>query len=106
MTRQGKVEAIYTLPVFLLSQAIFENKNKICVWGCGASRQCEIFLFLKIKLLLYYFKGLTGVHLDITIIFYYQSQCLKIKIEFVFGGVVLADSPKVFPFPKMKPSLY
>ena len=69
MTRQGKVEAIYTLPVFLLSQAIFENKNKICVWGCGASRQSEIFLFLKIKFLLYYFKGLTGVLLDITIVF-------------------------------------
>merc|ERR1711867_272002 len=32
--------------------------------------------------------------------FYYQSQCLKTKIEFVFGGVVLADSPKVFPFSK------
>ena len=35
--------------------------------------------------------------------FYYHSQCLKTKIEFVFGGVVLADSPKVFPLPKMKP---
>ena len=79
---------------------MFGNKNKICVWGCGASRQSEIVTFLKIKSLLYYFKGLTGVHLDITIIFYYQSQCLKIKIEFVFGGVVLADSPKVFPFSK------
>ena len=32
--------------------------------------------------------------------FYYHSQCLKTKIEFVFGGVVLADSPKVFPFSK------
>ena len=82
---------------------MFVNKNKICVWGCGASRQSEIFLFLKIKLLLYYFKGLAGAHLDITIIFYYHSQCLKTKIEFVFGGVVLADSPKVFPLPKMKP---
>ena len=82
---------------------MFENKNKICVWGCGASRQSEIFLFLKIKLLLYYFKGLAGAHLDITIIFYYHSQCLKTKIEFVFGGVVLADSWQVFPFPKMKP---
>ena len=69
MTRQGKVEAIYTLPVFLLSQAIFENKNKICVWGCGACRQSEIFLFLKIKFFLYYLKGLTGVLLDITIVF-------------------------------------
>ena len=28
---------------------------------------------------------------------------LENKIEFVFGGVVLADSPKVLPFPKMKP---
>ena len=82
---------------------MFENKNKICVWGCGASRQSEIFPFLKIKALLYYFKRLTGGHLEITIIFYYQSQCLKTKIEFVFGGVVLADSPKVFPLPKMKP---
>ena len=33
MTRQGKVEAIYTLPVFLLSQAIFENKNKFVYGG-------------------------------------------------------------------------
>ena len=85
---------------------MFVNKNKICVWGCGASRQCEIFLFLKIKILLYYFKGLAGAHLDITIIFYYHSQCLKTKIEFVFGGVVLADSPKVFPFLKIKPLFY
>ena len=97
------MEVIYTLLLILLSQTLFVNKNKICVWGCGASRQCEIFLFLKIKLLLYYFKGLAGAHLDITIIFYYHSQCLKTKIEFVFGGVVLADSPKVCPFPKMKP---
>ena len=34
--------------------------------------------------------------------FYYHSQCLKTKIEFVFGGVVLADSGQVFPFTKMK----
>ena len=85
---------------------MFENKNKICVWGCGANRQSEIFLFLKIKPLLYYFKRLTGAHLDIAIIFYYHSQWLKTKIEFVFGGVVLADSPKVCPFPKMKPPMY
>ena len=26
---------------FLLSQPMFENKNRICVWGCGASRQSE-----------------------------------------------------------------
>jgi len=81
---------------------MFENQNKSCVWGCGGSRQFEIFPFLKIKPLLYYFKWLTGAHLDITIIFYYHSQCLKTKIEFVFGGVVLADSWQVFPFPKMK----
>ena len=31
---------------------------------------------------------------------------LENKIEFVFGGVVLADSPKVFPFLKIKPLLY
>ena len=83
---------------------MFENKNKICVWGCGANRQIEMFLFLKIKPLLYYFKGLIGANLDIAFIFYYDSQCLKTKIEFVFGGVVLGDSPKVCPFPKMKPS--
>merc|ERR1711867_325721 len=92
-----------TLLSFLLSQPMFENQNKSCVWGCGGSRQFEIFPFLKIKPLLYYFKWLTGAHLDITIIFYYDSQCLKTKIEFVFGGVVLADSPKMCPFPKMKP---
>ena len=73
------------------------------MWGCGASRQSELFPFLKIKPILYYFKRLSGAHLDISIIFYYDSQCLKTKIEFVFGGVVLADSPKVFPLPKMKP---
>ena len=67
---------------------MFENKNKICVWGCGASRQSEIFPFVKIKPLLYYFKRLTGGHLEIIIIFYYHSKCLKTNIEFVFGGVV------------------
>ena len=81
---------------------MFENKKKF-VWGCGASRQSEIFPFIKIKPLLYYFKRLTGAHLDIAIIFYYYSQCLKTKIEFVFGGVVLAESPKLCPFSKMKP---
>ena len=37
---------------------------------------------------------------------YCHIQCLKRKIEFVFGGVVLAGSPKVFPFLKLKPLLY
>ena len=38
--------------------------------------------------------------------FYYHSQCLRSKIKFVCGGVVLADSPKVFPFLKRKHFFY
>ena len=91
------------ITIVLLSQPMFENQNKSCVWGCGGSRQFEIFTFLKIKPLVYYFKWLTGAHLDITITFYYHSQCLKTKIEFVFGGVVLADSPKVCHLQKEAP---
>ena len=33
ITTKGYVEPIYTLRLFLLSQAMFENKNKISVWG-------------------------------------------------------------------------
>ena len=97
------MELIHRLLSFLLSQPMFKNQDKSCVLGCGGSRQFEIFPFLKIRPVLYYFKWLTGADLDITIIFYYHIQCLKTKIEFVFGGVVLADSPKVYPYPKMRP---
>ena len=38
------------------------------VWGCGASRQCRSISISKSKGLLYYFKGLSGAHLDITIV--------------------------------------
>merc|ERR1711942_274631 len=66
----------------------------------------EVFPFLKIKsppLLLQRVKWSPFRHYHC---FYYHSQCLRTKIKFVCGGVVLADSPKVFPFLKIKPPLY
>merc|ERR1711895_245186 len=92
--------------VFLLSQPMFEIKNKVCVWGCGASRQSESISISKNKappLLLQRVNWSPFTHYHC---FYYHSQCLKTKIKFVCGGVVLADSPKVFPFLKIKPLPY
>ena len=143
---------------FLLSHPMFENKNRICVWGCGASRQSESIsiskneasvpvLVQRVKLnpfrnyhrfnydsqclrskikfvwrcgasrecgrisisnskgLLYYFKGLSGAHLDITIVLIITANVWE-ENKVCFGGVVLADSMKVFLFLKIKPLLY
>ncbi len=90
---------------FYYHSQCFRPKIKFVCGGVVLADSQKLFSFLKIKLLLYYFKRLTGGHLEITIIFYYHSKCLKTKIEFVFGGVVLADSPKVHPYLKMKPPL-
>ena len=78
------------------------------VWGCGGSRQSKsIYIFSKIRplspLILQRVKWSPFRHYHC---FYYHSQCLRTKIKFVCGGVVLADSPKVFPFLKIKPPLY
>ena len=64
----------------------------------------KVFPFLKIKPFLYYFKGLTGVHLDITIVFTITVNVWEQK-QSLCGGMVLADSPKVFPVLKIKPPL-
>ena len=49
---------------------MFENKDKVCVWGCGASKQFENISISKNKAPpLYCYKGLSGGHLDITILF-------------------------------------
>ena len=45
---------------------MFENKNKVCVGECGASRQSESISIYKNKAPLYYYRGLSGAHLDIT----------------------------------------
>ena len=151
------MELIYTLPLILLSHPMFENKNRICVWGCGASRQSEsisiskneasvpvlvqrvklnpfrnyhrfnyhsqclrskikfvwgcgasrqyerIFIS-KNKALLYYLKGLIGAHLDFNIFVTMTVNVWEQK-QSLCGGMVLADSPKVFPVLKIKPPL-
>ena len=48
---------------------MFQNKNKVCVWECGASRQSESISIYKNKAPLYYYRGLSGAHLDITSVF-------------------------------------
>ena len=73
---------------------MFEKKIKF-VWGCGASRQYESISISKNKaprLLLQMVNSSSFRHYYC---FYYHSQCFRIKKKFVFGGVVLADSPKV-----------
>ena len=86
---------------------MFENKNRICVGGCGASRQSESMSISKNEapppVLVQRVNWIPFTHYHC---FDYHSQCLKTKIKFVCGGVVLADSPKVFPFLKIKPLLY
>ena len=52
---------------------MFETKNVVSVWGCGGSRQSESISISKNKVFLHYFKGVTGVHLDITIVLLSQS---------------------------------
>ena len=74
------------------------------MWGCGASRQSESIFNLKRKPFLYYLKGLTGVHLDITIVFTITVNVWEQK-QSLCGGMVLADSQKVFPVVKIKPLL-
>ena len=48
---------------------MFENKKKVCVEGVVLADSMKVFSFLKIKPPLYYYKGLSGAHLDITIVF-------------------------------------
>ena len=71
------------------------------VWGCGASRQCRSISISKSKGLLYYFKGLSGAHLDITIVLTITVNVWE-QNKVCVGGVVLADSMKVFPYLKIK----
>merc|ERR1712120_45358 len=65
---------------------MFENKKRICVWGCGISRQSEsisiskneasVFVLVqRVKL-----NPFRNYHC-----FNYQSQCLRSKIKFVWG---------------------
>ena len=65
----------------------------------------KVFPFLKRKPFVYYFKGLTGAHLDITIVFTITANVLDEK-QRLCGGMVLAETPKVYPVLKIKPLLY
>ena len=76
------------------------------VWGCGASRQSESISISKKKAFPLLFQRVHWSPFRHYHCFYYHSQCLRTKIKFVCGGLVLADSPKVFPFLKIKPPLY
>ncbi len=63
----------------------------------------EVFPFLEIKpSSLYYYIGLSGAHLYIPIVFTTTANVREQKQNLPVG-VVLADSPKVFPFIKIKP---
>ena len=84
---------------------MFETINKVCVWGCGVSRQSESISISKNKACPLLLKGLTGAHLDITIVFTITVNVWEQK-QSLCGGMVLADSPKVFPVLKRKPFLY
>ena len=70
---------------FLLSHPMFENKNRICVWGCGASRQSESISISKneasVPVLVQRVKlnPFRNYHR-----FNYDSQCLRSKIKFVW----------------------
>ena len=72
------------------------------VWGCGASRGCGRISISNSKGLVYYFKGLSGAHLDIAIVLTITVNVWE-ENKVCVGGVVLADSMKVFPFLKIKP---
>jgi len=64
---------------------MFEIKNKVCVWGCGASRQSESISISKNKpppLLIQRVNWSTFIHSHC---FYYHSQCLRTKIKFACG---------------------
>ena len=77
-----------------------------CVGGCGASRQSKSIYISKNKALSLLHQRVNWRPFRHYHYVYYLSQCLRPKIKFVFGGVVVADSPKVFPFLKIKPPLY
>ena len=83
---------------------MFETINKVCVWGCGVSRQSESISISKNKACPLLLKGLTGAHLDITIVFTITVNVWEQK-QSLCGGMVLADSQKVFPVVKTKPLL-
>ena len=90
---------------FYYHNQCLRTKIKV-VWGCGGSRQSKSISISKNKaplLLLQRVKWSPFRHYHYV---YYLSQCLRPKIKFVFGGVVVADSRKVFPFLKIKPLLY
>ena len=63
--------------------------------GVVLADRLEVFPFLKIKPpSYYYYIGLSGAHLYISIVFYYHSQS---------WGVVLVERQKVFIFFKLSP---
>ena len=85
---------------------MLENKNRICVWGCGASRQSEsIFiskneapppvLVRRVKL-----NPFRNYHC-----FNYDSQCLRSKIKFVWGCGASRQYERIF-ISKNKALLY
>ena len=76
---------------------IFRYVFGIYYVGVVLADRLEVFPFLKIKPpSLYYYIGLSGAHLYISIVFYYHSQSLPV-------GVVLVERQEVFPFLKIKP---
>merc|ERR1711895_168430 len=91
---------------FYYHSQCLRTKIKFVCGGVVLADSPKVFPFLTIKpppLLLQRVKWSQFRHYQC---FYYYSQCLRSKIKFVCGGVVLADSPKVFPFLKIKPLLY
>ena len=70
---------------FLLSQPMFENKNRICVWGCGASRQSESISISKNEALPVLVQRVKLWSFRNYHCFNYYRQYLKTKIKFVRG---------------------
>merc|ERR1711895_22357 len=63
----------------------FETKNKVCVWGCGASRQSENISISKNKAPPLLFKRVKWSPFRHYHSFYYLSQYLRTKIKFLWG---------------------
>ena len=78
------------------SQCLRTKIKFVC--ECGASRQSESISISKIKAPHLWLIWINGVHLYIPI-FYYHSQSLPL-------GVVLVERLEIFPFLKIKPTLY
>ena len=84
---------------------MFENKNKVCVWGCGASRQSENISISKNKAPPLLFKRVKWSPFRHYHSFYYLSQYLRTKIKFLWGCGASRQYEKI-PFLKIKPILY